>query len=70
METGDGTRAWLFLRRIAAYRTAWKKRLPQPGLPERAPFPNDVAHDGKPCPAESGWKFPSTMDARRMSMCA
>ncbi len=35
----DAVRAWNFIRRSKAYRAAWKKRLPQPGLPERAPFP-------------------------------
>ena len=35
----DGPRAWQVLRRIPAYRDAWRRRLPQPGLPETAPFP-------------------------------
>jgi len=35
----DGPRAWEVLRRIPAYRTAWRRLLPQPGLPEPAPFP-------------------------------
>ena len=35
----DPVRAWRFIRASRAYRNAWKKRLPQPGLPERAPFP-------------------------------
>ncbi len=35
----DGLRAWSFIRVSREYRAAWKKRLPQPGLPERAPFP-------------------------------
>ena len=35
----DAVRAWSFIRRSKAYRQAWKKRLPQPGLPEQAPFP-------------------------------
>ena len=35
----DPLRAWRFIRASKAYRTAWKKRRPQPGLPERAPFP-------------------------------
>ena len=38
METADGVRAWLFLRRNRPYRNAWRSRLPQPGLPESAPF--------------------------------
>lgn len=39
MRTEDGARAWQVLRRIPAYRWAWCRRRPQPGLPERAPFP-------------------------------
>ena len=35
----DGVRAWRFIRASRAYRDAWKKRRPSPGLPERAPFP-------------------------------
>ena len=35
--TGGG-RAWQFLCCNAAYRTAWRRRHPQPGLPEQAPF--------------------------------
>jgi len=35
----DAVRAWRFIRASKAYRSAWAKRLPQPGLPERAPFP-------------------------------
>ena len=38
MEMGDGARAWRFLRRNRQYRKAWLRRLPQPGLPEPAPF--------------------------------
>ena len=38
MRTADGARAWQVLRRLPAYRTAWRRRLPQPGLPEAAPF--------------------------------
>ena len=33
----DPVRAWRFIRASKAYRTAWKKRRPQPGLPERGP---------------------------------
>ena len=39
MRTEDGARAWQILRRLPAYRYAWRRRRPQPGLPERAPFP-------------------------------
>ena len=39
MRTEDGARAWQILRRLPAYRYAWHRRRPQPGLPERAPFP-------------------------------
>ena len=39
MRAEDGARAWQILRRLPAYRAAWRRRLPQPGLPERAPFP-------------------------------
>ena len=39
MRTDDGARAWEILRRLPAYRNAWRRRRPQPGLPERAPFP-------------------------------
>ena len=35
----DAVRAWRFIRASKAYRAAWAKRLPMPGLPERAPFP-------------------------------
>ena len=35
----DALRAWRFIRASKAYRDAWAKRLPMPGLPERAPFP-------------------------------
>ena len=35
----DALRAWRFIRASRAYRDAWVKRLPMPGLPERAPFP-------------------------------
>ncbi len=35
----DALRAWRFIRASKAYRDAWKRRLPPPGLPERAPFP-------------------------------
>jgi len=39
MRTEDGARAWQALRRLPAYRYAWRRRRPPPGLPERAPFP-------------------------------
>ena len=35
----DALRAWRFIRASKAYRNAWKRRRPQPGLPERGPFP-------------------------------
>ena len=35
----DALRAWRFIRASRAYRDAWAKRPPMPGLPERAPFP-------------------------------
>ncbi len=35
----DALRAWRFIGASKAYRNAWKRRRPQPGLPERAPFP-------------------------------
>ena len=35
----DAVRAWSYLRRSKAYRTAWKRYQPQPGLPEQAPSP-------------------------------
>ena len=39
MRTEDGVRAWQILRRLPAYRYAWRRRRPPPGLTERAPFP-------------------------------
>ena len=39
MRMEDGARAWQVLRRLPSYRYAWRRRRPQPGLPERAPFP-------------------------------
>ena len=35
----DPLRAWRFIRASKAYREAWKRRRPTPGLPEQAPFP-------------------------------
>ena len=35
----DAVRAWRFIRASKAYRTAWDRHRPTPGLPERAPFP-------------------------------
>ena len=35
----DPVWAWRFIRASKAYRDAWEKRRPEPGLPERAPFP-------------------------------
>ncbi|MYI68153.1 MAG: hypothetical protein F4103_05170, partial [Boseongicola sp. SB0673_bin_14] len=35
----DPVRAWSFIRASKAYRAAWERRRPQPGLAERAPFP-------------------------------
>ncbi|MCY4098963.1 MAG: hypothetical protein OXF40_12005 [Rhodospirillales bacterium] len=34
----DAVRAWRFIRASKAYRTAWDRHRPTPGLPERAPF--------------------------------
>ena len=39
MRSEDGARAWRVLRLIPAYRRSWLRRRPQPGLPERGPFP-------------------------------
>ena len=39
MDMEDGRRAWQVLQRIPAYRRAWLRRRPQPGLWEQAPFP-------------------------------
>jgi len=35
----DAVRAWRFIRASKAYRQAWDRRNPTPGLPERSPFP-------------------------------
>ena len=35
----DAVRAWRFIRASKAYRDAYARRRPMPGLPERAPFP-------------------------------
>ena len=35
----DPVRAWCFIRASKGYRKAWLRRMPQPGLPEVAPFP-------------------------------
>ena len=35
----DPVRAWRFIRASKAYRDAWERQRPLPGLPERAPFP-------------------------------
>ena len=35
----DGARAWRVIRLLPAYRQAWFRRRPQPGLPEQGPFP-------------------------------
>jgi len=35
----DALRTWRFVRASKAYRHAWERRRPQPGLPERGPFP-------------------------------
>ena len=35
----DPVRAWRFIRASKAYRDAWNRRRPQPGLPEWGPFP-------------------------------
>ena len=35
----DPVRAWRFIRASKAYRDAWDRQRPLPGLPERAPFP-------------------------------
>ena len=53
--TGGG-RAWQFLCCNAAYRPAWRRRHPQPGLPEQAPFQvlilDVVIEAGNPADAE------------------
>ena len=35
----DPVRAWRFIRVSRGYRRAWRRLVPPPGLPERAPFP-------------------------------
>ena len=39
MNGWDAVRAWRFIRASRAYRKAWRRRGPPPGLPEAAPFP-------------------------------
>ena len=39
MESGDGVRAWLYLRRVEAYKAAWRKRDAPPAVFEPGPFP-------------------------------
>ena len=38
MSDWDPVRAWAFIRASRGYRTAWRRRRPQPGLLEPAPF--------------------------------
>ena len=38
MSDWDPVRAWRFIRASKAYRSAWRRRRPQPGLLEPAPF--------------------------------
>ncbi len=39
MTVWDPLRAWRFVRASKAYREAWRRHAPPPGLPEPAPFP-------------------------------
>ena len=42
METGDGVVAWVFLRRVEEYETAWREHrasVGTPAMPEPGPFP-------------------------------
>ena len=38
-ESGDGVRAWLYLRRVDDYRAAWRARVGPPARFEPGPFP-------------------------------
>ena len=39
METGDGVRAWLYLRRVAEYEAAWRAHGGVPAVLEPGLFP-------------------------------
>ena len=65
MRTEDGVRAWEVLRRLPAYRRAWRRRRPQPGLPETAPFPVRLQTAGDLAAARFGlhaWEDPFAED--------
>ena len=53
MEAGDGVRAWLFLRRVAAYRAAWRTAGAAHAEPSDATVAEQVP-DGGESVAESG----------------
>ena len=42
METGDGIRAWLFLRRVEDYRAAWRAHAGPPAAPGAIPEPGQA----------------------------
>ena len=50
METGDGIRAWLFLRRVEDYRAAWRAHAAPPAAPGADPAsgPGGEAPDREP----------------------
>lgn len=65
MRTEDGARAWQVLRRLPAYRRAWLRRRPQPGLPERGPFAVRLQTPGDLAAARFGllaWEDPFAED--------
>ena len=65
MRTEDGARAWRVLRLIPAYRNAWLRRRPLPGLPERGPFPVRLQTPGDLAAARFGllaWEDPFAED--------
>ena len=69
METGDGIRAWLFLRRVEDYRAAWAEHAGQatPGA-DPASEPGGEAPDRKPVPGAipepDGQAFPIRVQTR------
>ena len=65
MRPEDGPRAWQILRRIPAYRDAWRRRRPPPGLSEPAPFPVRLQTAADLAAARFGlhaWEDPFAMD--------